>query len=84
MEPVNRDETLSWRAATVIMTFATLFTVTTRLLDVDPFTIVFDIFIVYIPTTVLFGSLLFLRLRPPVSTEDSVTGDRPMQANTAV
>ncbi|HEX9196273.1 MAG TPA: hypothetical protein VF906_00625 [Candidatus Bathyarchaeia archaeon] len=70
MEDVDRDETLSWRAATVVMAFATLFTVATRLLSMDPFTIVFDIFIVYIPTNVLVGSQILLRRRPRGPTRE--------------
>jgi len=45
------------------MAVATIFTVTTRLLGLDPFTDVFDIFIVYLPTFVLLGIMVFEKLR---------------------
>ncbi len=68
MEHTNGDESLSWSVATIIMIVAMLFTVTTRVLGFDPFTQVFDLFIVYLPTAVLVGVFVFQKLRPSGQT----------------
>lgn len=65
METGERDENISWRAAAVIMGLATIFTLSTRLLGIDPFTLVFDLFIIYLPTSILLGAIVFRRLREP-------------------
>ncbi|MBO0888843.1 hypothetical protein J2P12_07065 [Candidatus Bathyarchaeota archaeon] len=58
MQSHDRDETRSWAASAVIMEIATVFTVTMRILGMDPFTQLFDVFIVYMPTIVLVNSIL--------------------------
>ena len=65
LQPADRDENLSWLAATVIMVVATVVAITSRLLSIDPFTEVFDLFIVYLPTAVLVGGVLYGRFRSP-------------------
>jgi hypothetical protein len=55
----DTDETRSWAAAAIIMEIATAFTVTMRILGMDPFTTLFDVFIIYVPTIVLVNSILF-------------------------
>jgi len=37
---------------------------------IDPFTIIFDNFMVYIPTTVFVGDQILLRLRPQAPTRE--------------
>ena len=61
MEPREKDEVLSWRAATAIMILVSLVTLATSLLGLDPFSWVFDALIVYVPTLVLFGALMVSR-----------------------
>lgn len=53
MQSGDRDEPVSWLAAFIVMAGATLFTIASRILGFDPFTMVFDVFIVYLPTVVL-------------------------------
>ena len=65
MQPADRGENFSWLAATIIMIVAMLVAITSRLLSVDPFTQVFDLFIVYLPTAVLVGGVLYSRFRGP-------------------
>jgi hypothetical protein len=68
------DETLSWNAATIIMALATLFTATTRIFGTDPFTEVFDVFIVYLPTSVLVAVSALQKLRSKQQTVFSTSG----------
>ena len=65
MQLADRDEDLSWLAATIIMIVATLIAITSRPLGIDPFTEVFDLFIVYLPTAALVGGVLYTRFRGP-------------------
>ena len=65
MQSADRDENLAWLAATLIMIVVTLTAITSRLLSIDPFTEVFDLFIVYLPTTVLVGGVFYSRFRVP-------------------
>ena len=65
MQSAGRGENLSWIAATIIMIAASLFAITSRLLNIDPFTEVFDLFIVYLPTSVLVGGVVYIRFRRP-------------------
>lgn len=60
MEPGDRDEAVSWRASTVIMVVAASATLASRLLGTDPFTWIFDVLIVYVPTLVLVGVALLM------------------------
>jgi hypothetical protein len=53
LENADRDEPVSWLAAFALMVIATVFTVASRILGFDPFTMVFDLFIVYLPAAVL-------------------------------
>ncbi len=63
MEPVDKDETLSWKAATVIMLLFSLFALTMTLLGMNPFTLLFNVALVYLPTVILLGSILFGRTK---------------------
>ncbi len=63
MEPVDRDETFSWKAATVIMLLFSLFALTMTLLGMNPFTLLFNVALVYLPTVILLGSTLFGRTK---------------------
>ena len=63
MEPVDKDETFSWKAATVIMLLFSLFAVTMTLLGMNPFTLLFNVALVYLPTVILLGSILFARTK---------------------
>jgi hypothetical protein len=67
------DETLAWRAATVVMMFVTALTVALKLLGLGPFTDVFDLFIVYLPTAILMGRIVFQRFRGTPGQIDDVT-----------
>jgi isoprenylcysteine carboxyl methyltransferase (ICMT) family protein YpbQ len=59
LEPVDRDEAFSWNAATVIMLLFSLFALTMTLLGINPFTLLFNVALVYLPTAILLGSTLF-------------------------
>jgi len=61
LEPVDRDETFSWKAATVIMLLFSLFALTMTVLGMNPFTLLFNVALVYLPTVILLGSTLFER-----------------------
>ncbi len=63
MEPVDRDETFSWKAGTVIMLLFSLFALTMTLLGMNPFTLLFNVALVYLPTVILLGSILFGRTK---------------------
>ena len=63
LEPVDRDETFSWRAATVIMLLFSLFALTMTVLGMNPFTLLFNVALVYLPTVILLGSTLFKRTK---------------------
>ncbi len=63
MEPVDKDETFSWKAATVIMLLFSLFALTMTLLGMNPFTLLFNAALVYLPTVILLGSILFARTK---------------------
>ncbi len=84
MERADRDENLSWRAASVIMALATFLTLASRFLGIDPFTDVFDLFIVYLPAAVLVGTLLFLWLKRRRERTADLTSDRLNPENTVV
>jgi hypothetical protein len=83
LQAPERDEILSWRAAATIMVIATILTVTTRLLGLDPFTDVFDIFIVYLPTLILVGIMGFEKLRGFSAQSGHTMGDQRLRENTA-
>jgi hypothetical protein len=63
LEPVDRDEAFSWNAATVIMLLFSLFALTMTLLGINPFTLLFNVALVYLPTAILLGSTLFKRTK---------------------
>jgi hypothetical protein len=66
LEPTDKDDVLSWQVATVIMLLFSLLALTTMLLGLNPFSIVFNVALVYVPTLVLLGSTVFERnKRPP-------------------
>ena len=63
MEPVDKDETFSWKAATIIMLLFSLFALTMTLLGMNPFTLLFNVALVYLPTVILLSSILFGRTK---------------------
>ena len=63
MQPVDKEETFSWKAATVIMLLVSLFALTMTLLGMNPFTLLFNIALVYLPAVILLGSALFERTK---------------------
>jgi hypothetical protein len=76
LEPGDKDEALSWRAATAIMMLASLGTLATSDLGLDPFSWVFDALIVYVPALVLLGALIVNRTKYGIRrTAQSTPGD---------
>jgi hypothetical protein len=65
LDPLDNDEAFSWRAATVIMLMFSLFAGTMTLLGMNPFTLLFNVALVYVPTAILLGSAIFRRNKPP-------------------
>jgi hypothetical protein len=65
LEPVDKDEKFSWSAATVIMLLFALFALTMTLLAMNPFTLLFNVALVYLPTVILLGSAFFERNKRP-------------------
>ena len=65
MEPTDKDDAFSWQAATVIMLLFSLLALTTGLLGLNPFSILFNVALVYVPTLVLVGSTVFERNKKP-------------------
>jgi hypothetical protein len=65
LEPVDKDEKFSWSAATVIMLLFSFFALTMTLFAMNPFTLLFNVALVYLPTIVLLGSAIFERTKPP-------------------
>jgi hypothetical protein len=61
LEPIDRDETFSWNAATIIMLLFSLFALTMTLLAMNPFTLLFNVSLVYLPTVILLGSAIIER-----------------------
>ena len=84
MESGDRDEVLSWRASTVIMAFAASATVASRLLGIDPFTWIFDLLIVYVPTLVLIGVALLMMTKRWIRLSAGSTLDETTAEHTAV
>jgi hypothetical protein len=75
---------LAWRAATTIMVVVTIVTVIIRILGLNPFTDIFDLFIVYLPTSILLGTIVFRRLRGSSDQTGYVIGDQSAPENKAV
>jgi hypothetical protein len=65
LEPVDKDETFSWNAATIIMLLFSLFALTMTLLAMNPFTLLFNVSLVYLPTVILLGSAIIERNKQP-------------------
>jgi hypothetical protein len=63
LEPVDKDDAFSWKAATVIMLLFSLLALTTTLFGMNPFSLLFNAALVYLPTVILLGSTLFDRSR---------------------
>jgi len=61
LDPVDKDEAFSWKAATIIMLLFSLFDLTMTLLGMNPFTLLFNVALVYLPAAILLGSTLFER-----------------------
>jgi hypothetical protein len=58
LEPVDKDEKFSWNAATIIMLLFSLFALTMTLVAMNPFTLLFNVALVYLPTLILLGSAI--------------------------
>jgi hypothetical protein len=65
LESVDKDEAFSWRAATVIMLLFSLFALTMSVLGMNPFTLLFNVALVYLPTVILLGSAVVGRTKQP-------------------
>jgi hypothetical protein len=65
LEPVDKDEKFSWNAATVIMLLFSLFALTMTLMAMNPFTLLFNVALVYLPTVILLGSAILERNKRP-------------------
>jgi hypothetical protein len=65
LEPADKDDVFSWQTATVIMLLFSLLALTTMLLGLNPFSILFNVALVYVPTLVLLGSTVFERSKRP-------------------
>jgi len=65
LEPVDKDEKFSWNAATVIMLLFSLFALTMTLFAMNPFTLLFNVALVYLPTVILLGSAILERNKRP-------------------
>jgi hypothetical protein len=61
LEPVDKDEAFSWKVATVMMVLFSFLALITTLLGTDPFSLLFNVALVYVPTVILVGSTLFDR-----------------------
>jgi hypothetical protein len=61
LEPVDKDEAFSWKAATTIMLVFSLFALTMTILGMNPFTLLFNLALVYLPTIILLGTAVFKR-----------------------
>ena len=82
MEAGERDEVLSWRAATIIMVLAATVTLTSRILGTDPFTWIFDLLIVYTPTIVLVGVALLMPTKRWIRRTAKSTVEEPKAERT--
>jgi hypothetical protein len=65
LEPVDKDEKFSWNVATVIMLLFSLFALTMTLMAMNPFTLLFNVALVYLPTVILLGSAILERNKRP-------------------
>jgi hypothetical protein len=65
LEPVDKGETFSWNAATIIMLLFSLFALTMTVLAMNPFTLLFNVSLVYLPTVILLGSAILERNKRP-------------------
>jgi hypothetical protein len=61
LEPVDKDDVFSWTAGTVIMVLFSVLALITTVLGMDPFSLLFNVALVYLPTVILVGSTLFDR-----------------------
>ena len=72
LSSADRDETVSWRAASVIMGLISLYSVSLRVANFfggrpDLFAWEFEVLILYLPTVVLLGVILYGRTRRSVA-----------------
>jgi hypothetical protein len=65
LEPVDKDEKFSWNVATVIMLLFSLFALTMTLMAMNPFTLLFNVALVYLPTVILLSSAILERNKRP-------------------
>jgi len=63
LEPVDKDDAFSWKAATIIMLLFSLLALTMTLLGMNPFSLLFNVALVYLPTVILLGSTVFERTK---------------------
>ena len=83
MESGARDEVVAYWASTVIMVVATLATMVSRFLGLDPFTWIFDALIVYVPTAALLGVALLIRTKFWIKLVGETIADEPKAERTA-
>lgn len=63
MESADKDETFSWKVATIIMALFSLLALTGTFLGINPFSLLFNVALVYLPAIILLGSALFGRTK---------------------
>ncbi len=79
LRSADRDETVSWRAASVIMGLISLYSVSLRLFNYleskpDLFVWEFEALILYLPTVLLLGVGAYNRRRSSVTAHDNAGG----------
>jgi hypothetical protein len=67
-----------------VMVLVTATTVALRLLGLGPFTDIFNLFIVYLPTAILIGRIVFQRFRRTPGQTDNVTSGQLTAENKAI
>ncbi len=79
LSSAERDETVSWRAASVIMGLISLYSVSLRVVNFfdgqpDLFAWEFEALILYLPTVVLLGVILYGRMKRSVAVQENAGG----------
>jgi hypothetical protein len=65
------------------MSLVTVGTIILRILALDPFTDIFDSFIVYMPTAILLGTIFVQKMRGSSANTGYAMADRSMAENKA-
>ena len=79
LSSTERDETVSWRAASLIMGLVSLYAVSLRAFNFfedkpDLFAWEFEALILYLPTIVLLGVILYGRVKRTVAVQENAGG----------